>query len=91
MRPRTSRVRALETGWSMAKIGPNGPRFSCGTASTDRPSRRPMTAAMSRTASPSSATACQTVPAGADSRAGRNRPAASSACTAGRRWVPSPG
>jgi len=36
-----------------------------------------MTAAMSRTASPSSATACQEVPAGASSRASRKRTAAS--------------
>ncbi len=37
---------------------PNGPKVSSGTASTGRSSRRPMTAAISRSVSPSSATAC---------------------------------
>jgi hypothetical protein len=84
-------VWALDAGWSIAKIGPSGPKFSCGTDSTGRPSRRPMTVAMSRTASPSSPTACQHVPVGADSSASRKRTAASSACTVGQRGVPSPG
>ena len=41
--PSASRVWALEEGWSIAKIGPSGPKVSCGTDSTGRPSRRPMT------------------------------------------------
>ncbi|MFJ2017761.1 hypothetical protein [Streptomyces nodosus] len=29
----------LDAGWSMVKIGANGPKFSCGTPSTGRASR----------------------------------------------------
>src|ERR1700678_4377585 len=42
--PRVSRVRALEAGWSIAKIGPNGPKFSCGTGWTGRASRAALAA-----------------------------------------------
>ena len=87
--PSACRVWALEEGWSVAKIGPSRPKVSCGIALTGSPSRLPMTVAMSRTASPGSATACHEVPAGAFSRTSRKRTAASSACTAGQRWVPS--
>ncbi len=50
----TSRVWALDEGWSAAAIGP---RASCGPGSNGMPSRRPMTVAISRTGSPGPATA----------------------------------
>ena len=59
------RVWALDAGWSVAKTAPSGPNDSSGSDRTGRPSRRPMTAAMSRTASPSSADG---VPGGAGRR-----------------------
>jgi len=42
---RASRVWALDAGWSMAKIGPNGPKFLLRNLLDRQPSRRPMTVA----------------------------------------------
>jgi hypothetical protein len=92
--PRRSRVSALDVGLS---IETNGTRkLKCWRASsaamltTGSFNWRPMASAMSRNGTPSSATACSRVPAGADSTASRNRVAASSRCTDGHRFDPSP-
>jgi hypothetical protein len=71
--PSAARVRALDAGWSVAKIGPSGPNRSAGTDSTGSESRRPMTVTMPRTVSLSSATACQELPAGACSSTSRKQ------------------
>ena len=83
--PNASRVCPLEEGWSIAKTAPNAPKCSCGKLSIERFSIRPMTVATLIIGSPSSATACHTLPAGADTSANWNKTAASSAWTARQR------
>src|SRR5260221_374842 len=51
---------------------------------------RPIASAISRNGTPSSPAPCSREPAGAASTASRNRRAASSRCTAGQRFDPSP-
>lgn len=49
--PSACRVWALDVAWSAPKIRPGAPQVCAGADSTGTPSRRPMTAAMSRTLS----------------------------------------
>ena len=85
---------ALDAGTSTAKKRPIQPK--CSTASsgetevTGTSRWRPMTSAISRVGTPSSPTPWSTEPAGADSTASRKSRAASSRCTAGQRFAPSP-
>ena len=65
------------------KASPRGAGIAAG--------RPPMLCAISRSGMPSSPAACHRVPAGAFSSARRKRRAASSVCTAGHRFAPSPG
>jgi hypothetical protein len=83
-----SKVIASFLGTAPANLRGAGPRPRRATAGRSR--WRPITSAMARTGTPSSATPCRTDPAGAVSSAKRKRGAASSRCTAGQWLVPSP-
>ena len=72
-RPPAERLLSMVAGGGLVgcEDGSKGAVGFLGTTSTGSSSCRPITAAMSRTSSPSSATACQEVPAGVSSRASR--------------------
>ena len=90
LQPNRSRVSALDDGMSRANRRPMRPNRSGGTEATGTPRTPPIASASDLMVSPSSATACRTVPGAASSSAVRNSAAASSRLTAGHRWVPSP-
>lgn len=92
--PKSRWVSTLDVGLSSGTTSDKKPKCSLASPvvmlTTGRSRRRPMTAAMSRSAMPSSPTPCSREPAGAASRASRNSLAASRRCTPGHRFAPSP-
>jgi hypothetical protein len=92
--PRRSWVSALDVGLSIDAMAERKPKWSPASSAamltTGSFNWRPMVSAVYRKGTPSSPAPCSRDSAGAASTASRNRRAASSRCTAGQRFDPSP-